>query len=154
MVPFRYFTHTTSKTRYGKNSFSHTAHGDELSGSVTDPTLWPLSSSRNTRHRTNEELIRIMSMSSGSSGLCLRSRFLPGGFFQGTIKTPPTLVPLLPKVHDELTKSGRAPYSSRIRPSGSTALTSIDCAEEKGYERLPSLDESVATHLCLPTAIG
>ncbi len=106
MVPFRYFTHTTSKTRYGKNSFSHTADGDELSGSVTDPTLLPLSSSRNTRHRTNEELIRIMSMSSGSSGLCLRSHLAAGwtsGFFQGTIKTPPTLVPLLPEVHDELT---------------------------------------------------
>ncbi len=27
-------------------------------------------------------------------------------------------------------------------------------AEEKGYERMPQLDESVAAHLCPPTAIG
>ncbi len=31
--------------------------------------------------------------------------------------------------------------------------SSVDGAEEKGYEPLPSLDESVAAHLCLPTAI-
>ncbi len=31
---------------------------------------------------------------------------------------------------------------------------SVDGAEEKGYEHLPPLDESVATHFCPPTAIG
>ncbi len=62
--------------------------------------------------------------------------------------------PLFPEVLDELTKSWRAPYSSRIRPSTSAAFTSVDGAEEKGYEHLPPLDESVATHLCPPTAIG
>ncbi len=46
------------------------------------------------------------------------------------------------------------PYSSRIRSSASAALTSVDDAEEKGYEHLPPLDESVAAHLCPPTAIG
>ncbi len=62
--------------------------------------------------------------------------------------------PFFPEVHDELTKSLRAPYSSRIRPSASVDLTSVDGAEEKGYEHLPPLDESVATHLCPPTAFG
>ncbi len=51
-------------------------------------------------------------------------------------------------------KSWRAPYSSCICPSASVALTSVDGAEEKGYEHLPPLDESVAAHLCPPTAIG
>ncbi|KAL0200336.1 hypothetical protein M9458_003523, partial [Cirrhinus mrigala] len=38
--------------------------------------------------------------------------------------------------------------------SSSTALTSVDGGEDKGYEKLPPLDESVAAHLCPPTAIG
>ncbi len=33
-------------------------------------------------------------------------------------------------------------------------LLSHEGAEEKGYEHLPPLDESVAAHLCSPTAIG
>ncbi|KAL0171003.1 hypothetical protein M9458_035599, partial [Cirrhinus mrigala] len=51
-----------------------------------------------------------------------------------------------------MTKSWRAPYSARLHASSSSALTSVDGAEEKGYEKLPPLDESVAAHP--PTAIG
>ncbi len=36
----------------------------------------------------------------------------------------------------------------------SSALSSVDGAEEKGYDKLLPLDESVAAHLCPPTAIG
>ncbi len=64
--------------------------------------------------------------------------------------------PFCPEVHDELTKSWRAPYSSRICPSASAAFTSVDGAEEKRYEHMTldtTLDESVATHLCPPTVI-
>ncbi len=60
----------------------------------------------------------------------------------------------IPNPNDELTKSWHAPYSSCIRPSTSATLSSVDDAEEKGYEHLPSLDEYVAAHLCPPTAIG
>ncbi len=45
-------------------------------------------------------------------------------------------------------------YSSRLHASSSSALTSVDGAKEKGYNSLPPLDESVAAHLCPPTAIG
>ncbi len=62
--------------------------------------------------------------------------------------------PFFPEVHDELTRSWRSPYSARLRTSASSAPTTIDGAEEKGYERMPQLDESVAAHLCPPTAIG
>ncbi len=62
--------------------------------------------------------------------------------------------PFFPEVHEELTRSWRAPYSARLRASSSSALTSVDGAEEKGYGKLPPLDESVAAHLCPPTAIG
>ncbi len=62
--------------------------------------------------------------------------------------------PFFPEVHDELTKLWHALYLSRICLSASPALTSVDGPEEKGYEHLPPLDEFVATHLCLPMAIG
>lgn len=55
--------------------------------------------------------------------------------------------PFFPEVHDELTKSWRNPYSARLRTSTSTTLTTIDCAEEKDYEKLLLLDEA-SVHLC------
>ncbi len=76
--------------------------------------------------------------------------FLTGGY-----QSPlPTLVPFLPRSSYKLTILWHAPHSSRIRPSASVALACIDGTEEKGYEHLPLLDESVAAHLCPPTAIG
>ncbi len=62
--------------------------------------------------------------------------------------------PFFPEVHDEITKSCCAAYSSRLRASYSSALTSVDGTQEKGYDSLPPLDESVAAHFCPPTAIG
>ncbi len=41
-----------------------------------------------------------------------------------------------------------------MRPLLSPPAFIIDSAEGIGYEKLPPLDESVAAHLCLPTAIG
>ncbi len=64
------------------------------------------------------------------------------------------LVPLLTHSTRQAHEIVARPYSSRIRPSASAALTSIDGAEEKGYEHLPALDESVAEHSCPPTSIG
>lgn len=39
------------------------------------------------------------------------------------------------------------------QPACVRPLTSVDGVEEKGYEKLPPLDESVAAHLCPPTAM-
>ncbi len=135
--------------------------GEELLGSVTDPALLPPSSSRSVRPRTNEELVRVMTKAVNELGLewsppeePSRSR-LDEWFLPGRQQAPRQCsYPFFHEVHDELTKSWRAPYSSHIRPSASSALTSIDGAEEKGHEHLPPLDESVAAHLCPPMAIG
>ncbi len=67
---------------------------------------------------------------------------------------PPTLVPLLSRSKRRAHEILGRPYSSRIRPSTSVALTSVDGTEDKGDEHLPHLDEPVATHLCPPIAIG
>ncbi len=102
---------------------------EELSGSMTDPTLLPPSSSRSARPRTDDELVRVMSKAVGELGLewsppeePSRSR-LDEWFLPGRQQTPrQRSSPFFPEVHDELTKSWRAPYSSRIRPSASSVL--------------------------------
>ncbi|ROL29786.1 hypothetical protein DPX16_0843 [Anabarilius grahami] len=62
--------------------------------------------------------------------------------------------PFFPEVHDELTKSWRAPYSARLHTTHRSALTAVDGADAKGYENLPPLDEAVAAHLYPPAAVG
>ncbi len=127
---------------------------EELLGSVTDPALLPSSASRNARLRADEELIRIMTKAVNELGLewslpeePSRSR-LEEWFLLGCNQAfRQRSSPFFTEVQDELTESWRGPYSSRIRPSASVALTSVDGTEEKVYEHLPPLDESVAAHL-------
>ncbi len=88
----------------------------ELSGSVTDPALSPLSSSCNSRLRMDEELIRIMTKAVNELGLewsppeeLSRSR-LDKWFLPGCHQAPrQRSSPFFPEVHDELTKSWRTP---------------------------------------------
>ncbi len=49
---------------------------------------------------------------------------------------------------------GVHPTRPHLRASFSSALTLVDGTEEKGYNSLPPLDESVAAYLCPPAAIG
>ncbi len=101
---------------------------EELSGWVTDPALLPPSSSRSARPRTDDELVRVISKAVGELGLewsppqePSRSR-LDEWFLPGRQQAPRhRSSPFFPEVHDELTKSWRAPYASRIRPSASSA---------------------------------
>lgn len=57
----------------------------------------------------------------------------------------------MPAVHDELTKTWQALYSERVNPSTAAGLSTIDSTEEKGYSKLPPLEEAVAAYLC-PTS--
>ncbi|KAI2646366.1 Titin [Labeo rohita] len=136
---------------------------EELSGSVDDPA--PLSSADTSGPRTgagmDAELVRVLTRAVDELGLewsppeepsrsLLYEWYLPGRRQAPRQRASP----FFPEVHEELTKSWRAPYSAHLRTSSSSALTTVDGAEDKGYERLPPLDESVAAHLCPPTAIG
>ncbi len=134
---------------------------EELSGSITDPAPSRLPAPSAAKAGMDAELFRVLSKAVKELGLewsppeePSRSRldewFLPG-CRQAPQQRPS---PFFPEVHDELTRSWRSPYSARRRTSASSALTIIDGAEEKRYERMPQLDESVAAHLCPPTAIG
>ncbi len=62
--------------------------------------------------------------------------------------------PFFPEDHSELTKSWHAPYSACLSSNSCSALSSVDGTEEKGYEKMPPLNEAVTAHLCLPTAFG
>ncbi len=130
-------------------------------GSITDPAPSRFPTPSAAKAGMDAELFCVLSKAVKELGLewsppeePSRSRldewFLPGRR-QAPQQRPS---PFFPEVHDELTRSWRSPYSARLRTSTSSALTTIDGAEEKGYERMPQLDESVAAHFCPPTAIG
>ncbi len=116
---------------------------EELWGSVTDPAPSGLPAPSAAKAGMDAELFRVLSKAVEELGLewsppeePSRSRldewFLPGRR-QAPQQRPS---PFFPEVHDELTRSWRSPYSARLRTSASSALTTVDGAEEKGYERM------------------
>ncbi|KAI2647691.1 Gamma-glutamyl phosphate reductase [Labeo rohita] len=120
----------------------------------------PSAESSATGPGTDAELFRILSKDVEELDLewsppekptrgCLDEWFLPGRHQAPHQRASP----FFPEVHDEITKSWHAPYSANLCTSSSSALSSIDGAEEKGYDKPPPLDESVAAHLCPPTGI-
>ncbi|KAL0165908.1 hypothetical protein M9458_037752, partial [Cirrhinus mrigala] len=136
---------------------------EELSGSIYDPAPLPSADISDPRSKTgmDAELFRVLTRAVDELGLEWSPpeepprSLLDEWFLPGRRQAPHQRAsPFLPEVHEELTRSWRAPYSARLRASSSSALTSVDGAEDKGYEKLPPLDESVAAHLCPPTAIG
>ncbi len=107
------------------------------------------------RMRSSSASWQKLSTSSGSNGLRLRSHLAAGwtsGFSRGAIR---------PSAKARPPSSPKFMKSSRNRGTPPTHLASVlllpllsHQLTAKGYERLPPLVESVATHLCPPTAIG
>ncbi|CAM4657092.1 unnamed protein product [Leuciscus chuanchicus] len=78
---------------------------------------------------------------------------LDGCFLPGRRSTPHTRpAPFLPELHEEPTKSWKAPFSARLRSTVSSMLSLVDGAKDKGYLCIPPVEEPVATHLCPPSA--
>ncbi|KAL0192323.1 hypothetical protein M9458_010619, partial [Cirrhinus mrigala] len=130
---------------------------EEQSGSVNDPAPLPSAdtSSPWTGTGMDAELFRVMTRAVDELGLEWSPpeepshSLLDEWFLSGRHQAPRQWAsPFFLEVHEELTKSWRAPCSARLCTSSSSALTSVDDAEDKGYEKLPPLDESVAAHLC------
>ncbi len=113
---------------------------EEVSGSVTDPALLPSSASCNARLRADEELIRVMTKAVNEFRL----------------EWSPPEKPSRSRLDECFFPGRHQALCQHLSPTrlASVALTSVDGAEEKGYDHLPPLDESVAAHLCPPTAIG
>ncbi len=64
----------------------------------------------------------------------------------GSQRLPP--VPFFPEVHEELTRSWKAPFTARNKSCGSSPLTTLDGGAALGYTGIPSVERSVAMQLC------
>ncbi len=69
-----------------------------------------------------------------------------GGGRAGFQRPPP--VPFFPELHEELTRSWKAPFTARNKPCGSSPLTTLDGGAALGYTGIPSVERSVAMQLC------
>ncbi len=61
-----------------------------------------------------------------------------GGGRAGSQRPPP--VPFFPEVHEELTRSWKAPFTARNKSCGSSALTTLDGGAALGYTGIPSVE--------------
>ncbi|KAL0168630.1 hypothetical protein M9458_036852, partial [Cirrhinus mrigala] len=57
-------------------------------------------------------------------------------------------VPFFPEVHEELTRSWKAPLSARSRHVISLSLTTLDGGPVRGYTEVPQVERAIAMHLC------
>ncbi|KAL0169214.1 hypothetical protein M9458_033810, partial [Cirrhinus mrigala] len=57
-------------------------------------------------------------------------------------------VPFFPEVHEELTRSWKAPLSARSRHVISPSLTTLDGGPARGYTEVPQVERAFAMHLC------
>ncbi len=65
-----------------------------------------------------------------------------------TERRQPPPVPFFPEVHEEVTRSWKAPFSARNRPSASSVLTTLDGGAAQGYVEVPPVERAIAMQLC------
>ncbi len=70
---------------------------------------------------------------------------------QAERRQPPP-VPFFPEVHEEVTRSWKAPFSAWNRPSASSVLTTLDGGAAQGYVEVPPVERAIAMQLCLQGA--
>ncbi len=111
---------------------SITASGDELGSGEDDSAALP-PSGRVALPESDPELTAMLSRAAESIGLHYRrppsperSR-LDDWFLRAQAERwQPPPVPFFPEVHEEVTRSWKAPFSARSRPSASSVLTTLD----------------------------
>ncbi|KAI2663140.1 ORF V: Enzymatic polyprotein [Labeo rohita] len=146
---------------------------EELSGSINNAAPLPSADTSDPRSKTgmDAELFRVLTRAVDELGLewsppeepprsLLDEWFLPGRRQAPRQRASP----FLPEVHEELTRSWRAPYSARLRASSSSALTSVDVLERhlwltlteiKDADKVPFLDAPISpTGLFGPSVEG
>ncbi|KAL0182316.1 hypothetical protein M9458_021691, partial [Cirrhinus mrigala] len=150
--------------------WSHSAADDSMSLAAYDAKEWGgsggqpegLPSSQHVSPKPDAEPVHVLLKAVEDLGLewsapeepahgLLDEWYLPGSCQQSSHQRP---APLLPALHDELTKTWHAPYSACVNPSTAAALTTVDGTDEKGYSKLPPVEEEVAAHLWPPSALG
>ncbi len=134
---------------------SITASGDELGSGEDDSAALP-PSGRVALPESDPELTAMLSRAAESIGLLYRlkppspERSRLDEWFLGAQaehRQPPP-VPFFPEVHEEVTRSWRAPFSAQNRPSASSVLTTLDGGAAQGYVEIPPVEHAIAMQLC------
>ncbi len=133
---------------------SITASGDELGSGEDDLAALP-PSGRVALPESDPELTAMLSRAAESIGLHYRRPPSPersrlDDWFlraQAERRQPPP-VPFFPEVHEEVTRSWKAPFSARSRPSASSVLTTLDGGAAQGYVEVPPAERAIAMQLC------
>ncbi len=136
------------------DGLSITASGDELGSGEDDLAALP-PSGRVALPESDPELTAMLSRAAESIGLHYRRPPSPersrlDDWFLGAqaeCRQPPP-VPFFPEVHEEVTRSWKAPFSARNRPSASSVLTTLDGGAAQGYVGVPPVERAIAMQLC------
>ncbi len=133
---------------------SVTASGDELGSGEDDSAALP-PSGRVALPESDPELTAMLSRAAESIGLHYRRPPSPersrlDDWFLGAQaeRRQPPPVPFFPEVHEEVTRSWKAPFSARNRPSASSVLTTLDGGAAQGYVEVPPVERAIAMQLC------
>ncbi len=136
------------------DGISITASGDELGSGEDDSAALP-PSGRVALPESDPELTAMLSRAAESIGLHYRRPPSPersrlDDWFLGTQaeRRQPPPVPFFPEVHEEVTRSWKAPFSARNRPSASSVLTTLDGGAAQGYVEVPSVERAISMQLC------
>ncbi len=136
------------------DGLSITASGDELGSGEDDSAAVP-PSGRVALPESDPELTAMLSRAAESIGLHYRRPPSPersrlDDWFLGAQaeRRQPPPVPFFPEVHEEVTRSWKAPFSARNRPSASSVLTTLDGGAAQGYVEVPPVERAIAMQLC------
>ncbi len=130
------------------------ASGDELGSGDDDSAALP-PSGRVVLPESDPELTAMLSRATESFGLHWRPPPSPDRtrlddwFLRAQAdRWQPPPVPFFPEVHEEVTRSWRAPFSARNRPSASSVLTTLDGGVAQGYVEIPPVERAIAMQRC------
>ncbi len=136
------------------DGLSITASGDELGSGEDDSAALP-PSGRVALPESDPELTAMLSRAAESIGLHYRRPPSPersrlDDWFLGAQaeRRQPPPVPFFPEVHEEVTRSWKAPFSARNRPSASSVLTTLNGGAAQGYVEVPPVERAIAMQLC------
>ncbi len=136
------------------DGISITASGDELGSGEDDSAALP-PSGRVALPESDPELTAMLSRAAESIGLHYRRPPSPersrlDDWFLGAQaeRRQPPPVPFFPEVHEEVTRSWKAPFSARNRPSASSVLTTLDGGAAQGYVEVPPVERAISMQLC------
>ncbi len=144
---------TSPRASHSSSTSHRLGFPDEYAGYSAQAALPP--SGRVALPESDPELTAMLSRAAESIGLHYRRPPSPersrlDDWFLGAQaeRRQPPPVPFFPEVHEEVTRSWKAPFSARNRPSASSVLTTLDGGAAQGYVEVPPVERAIAMQLC------